>query len=160
MEIIVTTGAGEGKTYVSAFDAALMKAGTANYNLIYLSSVIPKESVIQERQCEAPEKDYGNKLYVVMSRCDQYVFGKEAWAGLGWVQDKEGRGLFVEHKAESRDELSRLIEHSLNDMSRSRPYEYGEIHAATCGIECKNQPACAVIMAVYRSEPFSQIGKK
>jgi arginine decarboxylase len=41
LEIQVTTGTGEGPTPLAAFDAALLDAGVANYNLILLSSVIP-----------------------------------------------------------------------------------------------------------------------
>lgn len=39
MHIYVTTGTGEGPTPLAAFDAALINAGVANYNLICLSSV-------------------------------------------------------------------------------------------------------------------------
>lgn len=45
--IVVTAGVAECPTALSAFDAALMDAGIANYNLIYLSSVIPGGSVIK-----------------------------------------------------------------------------------------------------------------
>lgn len=154
-KIYITHGAGEGKTDISAFDAALMKAGIANYNLIYLSSVIPKGTKkVKPRRFKFKEKDYGNRLYVVIARCDQDIFGREAWAGLGWVQDKEGRGVFVEHKAENEAAVIRLIKNSLEDMKKSRSYKYGKINYLTSGIKCKNKPVCALVAAVYKSEKW------
>jgi arginine decarboxylase len=156
MEIIVTKGIGKGTTGVSAFDAALMNAGIADYNLIYLSSIIPPASRLIIDKYEPREDEYGNRLYVVISRCDQYAFGKEAWAGLGWVTDEGGRGLFVEQKAECEEEVVRLIDHSLSDMRESRPYKFGEIAYSVVGIECEDRPVCAVVAAVYKSESFEQ----
>lgn len=155
LKIHITHGEGEGKTDISAFDAALIKAGIANYNLIYLSSVVPAGSKrVKIRKFKTPEKEYGNKLYIVMARSDQDIFGREAWAGLGWIQDKEGRGLFVEHKAENEAAVIRLIKSSLEDMRKSRKYNYGKINHVTAGIKCKNKPVCALVVAVYQSEDW------
>ncbi len=41
MKIHIGTSIGTGETELSAFDTALYNAGIANYNLLYLSSVIP-----------------------------------------------------------------------------------------------------------------------
>jgi len=150
--IYVTSGTGEGKTDISAFDAALANAGIANYNLIYLSSIIPEKSIIEIKKLKPKEAEYGKKLYIVIARCDQDIFGKEAWAGLGWTRDKTGRGLFAEHKSESKETVIRLIRNSLEDMKKTRTYKYGGINYAVAGIKCKNKPVCAVVAAVYQSE--------
>ncbi|MBU3964741.1 pyruvoyl-dependent arginine decarboxylase [Patescibacteria group bacterium] len=152
LQIHVTDGTGEGKTNISAFDAALMNAGIANYNLIYLSSVIPKGSMIKIRKPKSNQKEYGNRLYVVMARSDQCTIGKEAWAGLGWIQDSMGRGLFAEHWAESKEAVIKLIHNSLDDMKALRSYNYGKIHHLVMGAKCKDRPVCALVMAVYKSE--------
>jgi arginine decarboxylase len=47
MLIQVTGGTGAGPTKMAAFDAALNQAGTANYNLIKLSSIIPPDSKVK-----------------------------------------------------------------------------------------------------------------
>lgn len=154
LNICVTHGVGEGKTDIAAFDAALMEAGIANYNLIYLSSIIPKDSKIEVRKYRQKDKEYGNKLYVVIARCDQEIFGREAWAGLGWIQDKQGRGLFVEHKAESKEAVIRLIKSSLENMRKTRKYKYGKINYLTAGIKCRDKPVCALVVAVYGSEEW------
>ena len=44
MQIHLASGVGSGPTELAAFDAALAAAGVANYNLLYLSSVIPPAS--------------------------------------------------------------------------------------------------------------------
>ena len=89
-----------------------------------------------------------------MARCDQDIFGREAWAGLGWIQDKEGHGLFVEHKAESEEAVIRLIKNSLEDMRQNRKYNYGKINYLTAGIKCRNKPVCALVAAVYQSRSW------
>lgn len=150
--IYVTSGVGEGKTDISAFDAALSNAGIANYNLIYLSSIIPKGSIVEIKKLKPEKAEYGKKLYVVIARYNQDIFGEEAWAGLGWTQDKTGRGLFAEHKSESKEAVIRLIRNSLEDMKKIRGYKYGEINYAVAGIKCKNKPVCAIVAAVYQSE--------
>jgi len=156
-KIYVTSGTGEGLTDISALDAALMKAGIANYNLIYLSSVIPEGSRIEIKKLKPKKAEYGKKLYVVIARRDQDTSGKEAWAGLGWSQDRIGRGLFVEHKSESKEAVIRLIRNSLKDMKKLRSYKYGRINYSVIGIKCKNKPVCAVVAAIYQSEDFAQV---
>jgi arginine decarboxylase len=47
VDIIITTGTAQGPTALAAFDAALLGAGVANYNLIPLSSVIPPMTVLK-----------------------------------------------------------------------------------------------------------------
>jgi arginine decarboxylase len=47
LRIQIATGTGAGPTPLGAFDAALLDAGVANYNLICLSSVIPPASAIR-----------------------------------------------------------------------------------------------------------------
>lgn len=42
MKIQVTLGAGEGETGINAFDKALMDAGIADFNLVEMSSIIPR----------------------------------------------------------------------------------------------------------------------
>jgi len=154
LKIYLTSGTGKGLTDISAFDAALANAGIANYNLIYLSSIIPEGSRIEIKKLKPKKAEYGRKLYVVIARHDQDTSGKEAWAGLGWSQDRIGRGLFVEHKSESKEAVIRLIRNSLKDMKKLRSYKYGRINYSVTGIKCKNKPVCAVVAAVYQSEEW------
>src|SRR5579859_541951 len=106
MKIMITPGQGTGPTSVAAFDAALSAAGVLNYNLIHLSSVIPPcSTIVRERYVAPVDRDeYGHRLYVVMAPRDEMVEGAEAWAGIGWTQEKgDGRGLFVECTASTEE---------------------------------------------------------
>ena len=153
MQITVTTGVGEGPTPVAAFDSALVDAGAANYNLIYLSSVIPAGSVIRRGPFNSLAAEYGHRLYVVMARHDQQQVGQAAWAGVGWTQDPQtGRGLFVELHAATRTALEGDIHTSLAFMKAKRSIPYGKIESAIAGIECRDRPVCALAIAVYQSQ--------
>jgi arginine decarboxylase len=153
--ISVTTGTGEGPTPLAAFDAALLDAGVANYNLIPLSSVIPEASVVRRAEYASPLTEYGRRLYVVMARHDTDEAGSTAWAGLGWTQEAAtGRGLFVELDGDDRHQVERDIEATLSSMTANRPLCYGAVESEIVGIECRGRPVCALAMAVYRSEAW------
>jgi arginine decarboxylase len=150
MKIHVLSAAGSGRTDISAFDNALYNAGIANFNLIPLSSVIPKGAeIIQNISLHPKDVGWGDRLYCVMSRNVVKTFGEQAWAGIGWVQSEDGRGLFVEHHAESETALKKLIDNSLNDMIKYRDVEFGPIQYSTSGIECVDRPVCALVIATY-----------
>lgn len=152
MKIIISSGVGEGNTQLSAFDAALWDAGIANYNLLKLSSVIPPKSEIEIKEyTKNGTDDFGNRLYVVMAEKRESEAGREAWAGVGWVQAKDGRGLFVEHSGSNQEEVIRLIKQSLTDMVKYRKEEFGEIHYQVVGSRCKDKPTCALVTAIYQS---------
>lgn len=153
MRITVTSGTGEGPTPIAAFDAALLDAGVLNYNLIHLSSVIPPNSTVERAVYAAPAGEYGHRLYVVMARNDQTAEGVEAWAGLGWVQEREdGRGLFVECTGASDAAVRRDVAATLDAMMERRHRLYGPIDCETAGRRCKGWPTCAVVIGIYRSE--------
>lgn len=155
--IYVTSGIGEGQTKLSAFDAALWDAGIANFNLIKLSSIIPPRSSIKVKVLKNNgNRNFGNKLYVVLSQKRESERGREAWAGIGWAQTKNGRGLFVEHDGSQQAEVIRLIKESLNDMVKYRQEKYGEIHYQVVGLRCQDKPVCAVVAAVYESQAWSR----
>jgi len=155
--INITSGIGEGQTHLSAFDAALWEAGVANFNLIKLSSIIPPASAISVKQLKNNGKNsFGNKLYVVLACKKENERGREAWAGIGWVQAKDGRGLFVEHEGSQKTEVIRLIKESLIDMTKYRKEDYGEIQYQVAGVQCKDKPVCAVVIAVYESQNWTK----
>ena len=124
MDIRVTYGTGEGFTKSSAFDRALFNAGIANYNLIKVSSVIPEKSRVLIKKINCNQKEHGYKLYVALAKHTETIIGKEAWAGLGWIQNKRGKGLFVEHSGSSKKQVGDLINDSLNNMKEYRHEEY------------------------------------
>lgn len=156
MEILVTSGVGEGPTPLAAFDAALMAAGVGNYNLLHLSSIIPPSAVVRCGRFVPPMDDYGHRFYVVMAQQGADQPDDEAWAGLGWVQEQgDGRGLFVELTGGTRKEVAQAIDMTLEAMMNSRGAAYGTVERQLAGIRCLGQPVCAVVVAIYESQGWS-----
>ena len=155
MKIRITSGLGTGPTPLAAFDAALRSAGVENYNLIPLSSVIPPKAVLERGPALSPVREYGHRLYVVISRQETQCAGEEAWAGLGWTQEPDtGRGLFVELHGKTRSEVQQAIDATLDAMkaARSPDYEYGKNESLLVGGRCEGEPLCALAIAIYSSE--------
>jgi arginine decarboxylase len=153
MHIQVSEGIGIGPTELSAFDQALVHAGVANYNLIYLSSVLPPDSQVHyESKPKKPVGTWGDRLYVVMAQMRTSQRNQEAWAGIGWVQDRKTRqGLLVEHEGHSEAEVRDDIEHSLTALARNRNMQFGPHQMHIVGTKCTDLPTCALVVAVFES---------
>jgi arginine decarboxylase len=157
MQIQLTAGTGVGPTELSAFDNALVNAGVANFNLIYLSSVIPPGSNVVEKQAVTPpEGTWGDRLYVVIAQKRTSVRNQEAWAGIGWMQDPvTKKGLLVEHEGHTEDEVKADIKNSLSGLAQNRSEEFGPIHMKIVGKSCIALPVCALVVAVFESESWN-----
>lgn len=158
MKIYLTKATGEGPTTLAAFDNALHSAGIDNYNLLILSSVIPPNStIVATGEGENPpiSGEWGDRLYVVMAEHRTAEVGEEAWAGVGWVQEKEtGKGLFVEHHGTNRDKVARDIHLSLEALMKTRNVDFGEIDMEITGVLCEDEPVSAMVVAVYKAESW------
>lgn len=159
MNIHVVSGLGTGPTKLSAFDSALNDAGVANYNIIRLSSVIPPKSkvVVHKKDDSLPEPpgEWGDRLYVVMAESRVDTPNVEAWAGIGWVRDKEtGKGLFVEHEGNSEETVRKDIVQSLEGLMATRNVDFGDIKMKVVGNICTHHPICAMVVAVYNSQSW------
>lgn len=83
-------------------------------------------------------------------------------AGLGWWQEDDGRGVFVEHELHQPDgdcaEVERLlagqIMMSLRDLAMRRAVAFVAERAGSLIVVTRvgRQPACVVALAVYQSE--------
>ncbi len=159
MIVQVARGVGDGPTELAAFDAALVAAGVADRNLIYLSSVLPADSTVTTvDQVRRTPGQWGDRLYCVVAEAHTAVPGGQVWAGIGWVQDRLRQGLLVEHAAPSEVELCRLIAASLDGLCRNRyrrpgdfPVRGQHIAGATCG----DKPVCALAVAVFQAQPWA-----
>lgn len=154
MNINIATGTGTGPTELSAFDAALNDAGVANYNLLCLSSVLPPGSdvVVHYSALKDVPGDWGDRLYIVMAEQRVSTPGSEAWAGIGWVQDKvTKKGLFVEHEGFSETAVRSDIKNSLKALMKTRGIDFGDINMVVKGGSCTDVPFCAMVVAVYES---------
>jgi len=156
MKIQISKGAGVGSTELSAFDQALVKAGVANFNLIYLSSVLPPGSdVVAPDKPIRPVGAWGDRLYMVIAQKRTIQRNQEVWAGIGWMQDSATKqGLLVEHEGHNEAEVRADIENSLNGLAKNRHQEFGPIHMEVIGIRCEDKPVCALVVAIFESEPW------
>jgi arginine decarboxylase len=153
MNIQVSGGLGIGPTELSAFDQALVHAGVANFNLIYLSSVLPPGSKVKVTdEPKKPEGTWGDRLYVVMAQKRTSLRNQEVWAGIGWIQDpKSKQGLLVEHEGHSEEEVRADIHHSLQALARNRGMEFGQPQMHIVGSKCTDLPTCALVVAVFEN---------
>lgn len=154
MKISVRKGTGTGPTELSAFDQALVNAGVANFNLIYLSSVLPPGSDVQiDNGVSQPiVGEWGDRLYLVMAQKRTLQRNQEVWAGIGWIQDlKTNKGLLVEHEGHSEAEVRADIENSLKGLQENRHMEFGPINMEVVGMKCTDSPVCALVVATFES---------
>ncbi len=159
--IDIRTGVGRGPTELAAFDAALRDANIANFNLIYLSSVIPAASeieVLEDVSRIRPPGEWGDRLYVVMAQQRTSTAGQVASAGIGWVQDEEsGRGLFVEHEGREEWRVRQDIQLSLDAMVEGRTERFGPMMTRVQSARCSDgTPTCALVAAVYESQGWNR----
>lgn len=153
--IVMARGLGRGPTLLAAFDAALLDAGVANYNLICLSSVIPPGSTIERRRWQTPAHEWGQRLYCVLSQAREDRTGHAVHAGIGWVHDEQGgQGLFVELHDGDRDRLEHDLRATLGAMTAGRGVTLGPVHTEIVSARCEGEPVCALVIAVYASEPW------
>ena len=153
--IVMARGVGAGPTSLAAFDAALLDAGVANYNLICLSSVIPPGSRVERRRWHTPPHEWGQRLYCVLSQAREDRPGHEVHAGIGWVRDaSDGQGLFVELHDHDHARLDRDLRATLQTMQVNRGMALGSVHTEIASARCEAAPVCALVIAVYRSEPW------
>lgn len=159
MKINISAGTGVGPTELAAFDHALVNAGVANFNLIYLSSVLPPTSKINVLdRPHKPRGGWGDRLYVVMAQSRTSDRHKEVWAGIGWMQDpKTGKGLLVEHEGHSESEVREDIESSLKALAENRGMTFGPIYMEVAGKKCVALPVCSLVVAVFESSTWNAL---
>lgn len=169
MNIHIVSAVGKGRTLLSAFDHALQKAGVCNYNLITLSSIIPPNSqVIITKRYVTPVEEFGYKLYVIKAEMRSEKKDEYITAGIGWYQLDDGRGFFVEHefKGESKTSVQSAIKtriiHSLGDLCRFRkvPFNESRINSSIATARVIDDPTCALVLAVYKSESWKVIDER
>jgi arginine decarboxylase len=161
MEIRICTGVGKGANSLSAFDDALYSSGVSNYNLVYLSSIIPPSSdLYRVGKYEAPPTDYGKRLYVVRACETSETPDTVIAAVVAWYQIDDGSGFFVEHHGSgSSDIKQRLIAEakiSLEEMCvrRNMVFEAQRVNFEAVATQVENIPSCALVLAVFKTEAW------
>lgn len=142
MRVDIVWGEGKGKTVTSAYDAALTKAGIANFNLMALTSIIPPGAVIAEPGTFKGEGT-GQILPVVVATSAGR--GHQV-AALGWIHSPEG-GLLFEAAGKNTDAVIQDITCGLQDMTRKRSWNFSDISYRVQ--EADYSVGCALVAAVF-----------
>lgn len=122
MNINIVWGVGHGPTEKSSYDSALKNTGVQNYNLTYLSSIIPTSSKIIESKSINQEWNTGSIIPVVESKKILSEPKEYASVGIGWKQTKNGSGVFIEESSMvSKEKCKMKIINGLNVLENNRP---------------------------------------
>jgi arginine decarboxylase len=95
------TGLGVHKHRLASFEAALRDAGIAPFNLVYVSSILPPNCQIVEREEGLADLDFGQIVYCVMAKsetCEPSRLIATA-IGLAVPQESNRYGYISEHHA-------------------------------------------------------------
>ncbi len=142
MRVDIVWGEGKGTTAVSAYDAALCQAGISDFNLIFLSSIIPPGAVLKEVG-KFKGEGIGKVLPVVIAQSSGR--GHQV-AGLGWVQSPQG-GLLMEAAGRRKEDVIRSINQGLKDMMERRSWDFSDI---SFRIQEADYPiGCALVAALF-----------
>ncbi|MCQ2079231.1 MAG: pyruvoyl-dependent arginine decarboxylase [archaeon] len=125
-EFFITSGhATSPVSDLNAFDLALMKAHISEQNLVAVSSVIPDGA----REVEIREIPMGTVTFCVLSQMRGYS-GENLAAGIAYTYRKDGHGGYVAegHLHGNAEDLRCELKRKMEEMSRIRGVEFGEIH--------------------------------
>lgn len=150
---------GTGPTRLAAFDAALMGAGLAGYNLVPLSSVVPLGATVDVvGPADQLRGRHGDLLYCVYAAAYATTPGTEAWAGMAWGlrTDDSGAGLFVEHSGPTEASVQADLSATLGAMMASRPHRYVESGRLLSSVTCLDQPVAALVIASFQAAGWAR----
>jgi len=135
---------------LNAFDAALVKAGISQCNLVYVSSILPPDA----EKVDALEITPGTVTFCVMARMDgnpEEQIG--AGIGWGWIESSNGRhyGIVAEaHGYKDEPAIQKELTKKLQEMAKIRNMK---LTSSEMKIECltisKNMYGCAVVALIY-----------
>jgi arginine decarboxylase len=135
---------------LNAFDGALVKAGIAQCNLVNVSSILPPDAEMMERQTITP----GTITFSVMARMDGDP-GETIGAGIGWVwgstSDGQRYGIVAEaHGYKDKEAIEKELKWNLQEMAKIRDLNIETIQTRAEFIEVpKGKYGSAVVALVY-----------
>lgn len=152
MQAEIVWGHAEGRTPLSAFDAALSRAGIHNYNLVTYSSIIPADATVEEVATHDQEFSVGDPVGVVLAENTSDTRNETVAAGLGWALAEEG-GIFYEATAESAPKCRERLRAGLEDAREYRDWNWRDAAQFRVCEHTVERTGAAVVAAVY--EPLS-----
>jgi len=134
---------------LNAFDIALIQAGIGEQNLVSVSSVIPEGA----QEIKPRELSMGAVTFCVLAQmrgCE----GETISAGIAYAYRKDGKGGYIAegHIHGSAESLRELLKWKMEEMSRIREVEFGEINYAVEELQIPMDYYGCCIAAVVFSE--------
>ena len=125
----LTQGIGNGKTYLTSFDSALLSSGIANYNLVKISSILPAGS----KECDRVSLKEGSILHTAYASLTSDKPGATISAAVGVAipQDDSKVGVIMEYSSYcDKQESLEQIHLMLKEAMENRGYLIKEIKSA------------------------------
>lgn len=126
----LTSGVAEGETELNAFDNALLRAGIGNYNLVKVSSILPKMAELQESGPDLPE---GTLLAVVLGVATSAQPGSRLCSCVGVGRSRESHGIIMEYSGDaSVVEAERIVKCMLTEAFDRRGLDLDSVLLRAC----------------------------
>jgi arginine decarboxylase len=139
-------GAAEGITPLNAFDNALLSAGCANWNLVRVSSIIPKGVKILE---EPPLIPFGSLVPTVYASITGEIPGELISACIGAGVAEDGGGIIMEYSHYGPASVAEaVVREMLEEGGRKRGMEFERIILRSTEHKVERL-GCAVAAAVF-----------
>jgi len=151
--IRIVRGTGGGPTETASYDTALADAGVHNYNLVEVSSVVPRDAHLEVVGTAPDLGPVGGRLTVVQGRAT--VASGPAVAGLGWATGPDG-GVFYEASGTHRETVEERIENGLAVARDLRDWTFDDGGRVVVTERDAGQFTTTVALAVYGgAEPIA-----
>ena len=150
MAIRITCGSGEGPTEIASYDAALHEAGISNYNLVQVSSMIPREAGVEVVKKMPDLGPFGNRLWVVQAKTTVRGRNKKAVAGLAWARGGKA-GIFYESSGgDDEENVRKELNQGIEYCKGLRDWEFGDTNMKINSSNIsKSEFATSVVVGVY-----------
>ncbi len=144
-QFMIVSAAAEGRHGLTAFDAALLKAGIGDVNLVRLSSILPPGCEEAKHGIDFPRGAFVPTAYGAV--CSDEA-GELIAAAIGVGIAPDGSGVIMEHAGNcSAAEAQRKVEQMLEEAFANRKRELKEVKVKSVELRVGEKPG-AVFAAV------------
>jgi arginine decarboxylase len=144
---LICAGNGKGQSELTSFDDALKNSGIANYNIVKVSSILPKNAMKREKV----EIEEGNVLYTAFSAISSNKKGDVISAAIaaGIPDDNSKTGVIMEYSRNcNKAEAEQKVKEMVREAMANRGYEIKEILLASKEVLCDGNGYVTAIAAI------------
>ncbi len=132
-KFMLTAGTGEGKTSLTAFDAALFDAGVGNLNLVRVSSILPPKTHFYEKIEISPGSLVPTAYGSITSKNPGEIISVAVAVG---IPEIDTYGVIMEYSGKfSQEEIEKRIRNMVVEAFKMRDLPLKEIKV--CAVEHK-----------------------